>query len=419
MTGAAPALRRPFPWLVVAGVLIAALSLRAPVLAISPVLRDIVADLGIDATSGSMLMTVAVAMFAIATPAASLVVRRAGPEIAVLVCLVGVVIGTLVRAAPNFTAMLIGTAIMGATITIGNVVIPVIIRRDVPDRSVPTVTAAYAAMMNLGSLLVTLATVPIADRTGWPLALVAWSFLTIAGIVLWGVHLVRDRLPGVSWVEQGTRSSQTASRGTEESIAMTGPVPVVGRNRGALRNPVVWLLTATFAGQSAGYYALSTWLPSIAADLTGAQPTAAGALASMFQATAIAGAFLVPLLARFFPIVVPAMTVAVGWIVLSVGLLVAPELYVLWASIGGVAQAGGFVVVFTVLVRSVRSDAEAATASATVQGIAYVAGTLGAPIAASLHDATGTWTATLLFTLGLAVLFTVSLAAALIALRRR
>ncbi|WP_105565363.1 MFS transporter [Microbacterium halophytorum] len=411
--------RRAFPWLVVAGILAVALCLRAPILGVSPVLRDIVADLGLDSTSGSMLMTVAVAMFAVATPVASLVIRRAGPELAVIVCLAGVIAGTLIRMLPSFTAMLIGMAVMGVTITIGNVVVPVIIRRDVPERHVATVTAAYAAVINVGALLVTLTTAPLAEAMGWPAALAASIVLPIAALALWIVHMLRDREPGATWAEQGVRSRHASGSGATESISLTGPVPVMGRRGGALRNPVVWLLTLTFAGQSAGYYALSTWLPAIAADLTDSSASKAGALASLFQATAIAGAFLVPLLARFFPIVVPAMTVAAGWITISLGLLLAPELYVLWASIGGVAQAGGFVVVFTVLVRAVRSDREAATASAVVQGFAYVAGTLGAPVAAFLHDATGAWTAPLVFTLALAALFTASLAAALVVLARR
>lgn len=411
--------RRAFPWLVVSAVLLVSLSLRAPVLAISPVLRDIVSDLAVTATAGSMLTTVAVAMFAIATPVASLVVRRAGPELAVLVCLVGIVVGTLIRAIPTFPAMLVGMAVIGITITVGNVAIPVIIRRDVPDRSVPTVTAAYAATMNAGSLLVTLGTVPIAERTGWSLALVAWGVLAVAAVLLWCAHMWRDREPGRSWIEQGGISKNPSRGGVTESIAMTGPVPVVSTRGGALRNPVVWLLTLTFACQSAGYYALSTWLPAIAVDLTGANAAKAGALASLFQGTAIAGAFLVPLLARFLPVIVPAMVVGAGWIALSVGLMVAPQLYVLWAAIGGIAQAGGFVVVFTILVRAVRSDAEAATASAVVQGLAYVAGTLAAPAVSLLHEATGTWTSALILTLALALLFTAALAAALISLRRR
>ena len=56
------------------------------------------------------------------------------------------------RALPGFGWMLAGMIVIGASITIGNVVIPVIIRRDVPSARVALVTAAYAATLNVGSL---------------------------------------------------------------------------------------------------------------------------------------------------------------------------------------------------------------------------------------------------------------------------
>ena len=71
-------------------------------------------------------------MFALLTPVAALVIRRAGAELALLISLSGVLIGTFVRALPGFGWMLAGMLVIGASITIGNVVIPVIIRRDVP-----------------------------------------------------------------------------------------------------------------------------------------------------------------------------------------------------------------------------------------------------------------------------------------------
>lgn len=418
MSAPVSAARRAFPWLVVAGVLVAALSLRAPVLAVSPVLRDIEHDLGLDAAGASLIMTSAVLMFAVVTPAAALVIRRAGPELALLVCLAGVIAGTLVRSAPVYGWMIAGMIVTGAAITIGNVVIPVIIRRDVPERHVATVTAAYTAMLNVGSLFATLGTAPLAEAIGWPVALLSWSVLSIVGVALWAVHLGRDRAAGATWGER--YSGETGATGaTAEAVAMTGPVPVLtGRGR-ALRHPAVWLLTATFACQSAAYYVLSTWLPAMATDLIGVDTTTAGALASIFQGGAIVGAFVVPVLARYLPLMVPAVVVSACWIAVSAGLLVAPQLLALWAAIGSVAHAGGFVVIFTVLMRVARTDAEAATGSALVQGLAYVFGTVGAPVAGALHDATGGWAASLSFSLALGIGFAAFLICAVIGSQRR
>ena len=64
--------------------------------------------------------------------------------------------------------MLAGMFVIGAAMTIGNVVIPVIIRRDVPPARVGVVTAAYVATLNAGSLLTSLLTAPLAAVIGWP-----------------------------------------------------------------------------------------------------------------------------------------------------------------------------------------------------------------------------------------------------------
>ncbi|GGH40228.1 MFS transporter [Microbacterium album] len=400
MSGAA--LRRSaFPWLVIAGVLVAALSLRGPILSVTPVLRDIERAYGLDAATASLLTTFPVLMFAAITPVAAVVIRRAGAELALLACLVAVAVGTLIRALPGFGWMLAGMVVIGAGIAVGNVVIPVIIGRDVPPGKVATVTAAYTAALNGGSLLTTLTTASLAELTGWPLALLLWIVLTLLGLVLWGLHLWRDRIPGVRWDERFSGEAPPATG----AVSLTGPIPVAPARRSVVRNPVVWLLVGAFAFQSSGYYGLSTWLPAMAGDLTAADPALAGALASVFQGVAIAGAFVVPALARYFPLAVPAAVVSACWVTLSAGMLLAPELYPLWVTVGGIAHAGGFVVIFTVMVGIARSDAEAASMSALVQGTAYVAGAAGGPILGAVHDATGGWVAPLAVTLSLAAGF--------------
>lgn len=412
---AAQAARRAFPWLVIAGVLVAAFSLRGPILAVTPVLRDIERDFGLDAATASLLTTFPILMFAALTPAAALVIRRAGAEAALMACLVAVAAGTLIRTLPGFGWMLVGMVVIGAGITVGNIAIPVIIGREVPQRQVATVTAAYTAALNAGSLLTTLTTASIAEATGWPLALLLWIVLTLLGILLWALHLWRDRTPGVPWDER----YGFGARGGADRVSVTGPVPVPARRGAAARNPVVWLLVAALACQSATYYGVSTWLPAMLGDLTGAAPAGAGALASVFQGVAILGAFAVPALARYLPLAVPAALVAACWLALSSGMLLAPDLYVLWVSLGGVAHAGGFVVVFTVMVGIARSDAEAAGMSALVQGVAYVFGASGGPVIGALHDATGGWTVPLLATLALIAVFTACLLTAVARVRRR
>lgn len=415
--------------LVVAGVLVGALSLRGPIVAPTPVLSQIEADLGIGSTAAGLLTTAPVLMFALLTPLAALVIRRAGAELALLVSLAGVLFGTFLRALPGYGWMLTGMFLIGAAITIGNVVIPVIIRRDIPPARVPLVTAAYVAMLNGGSLITSLLTAPLAAAIGWHSALLVWSIITLAGVLLWGVHLRRAAAAGDLWGERysgaggssadGSRSASDRDAARDDATdVLTGPVPVPTRSWSVFRQPVAWMLLLAFSGQTTIYYGLSTWLPTLLADEQGLSATQAGGVTAFFHGIAVVGAFIVPLLTRFTPRLVPALTICASWIGLTVGMLVAPEWAVLWLSLGAVGHAGGFVVIFSALVAVARSDAQAAGMSAFVQGGGYLIGAAGAPLMGALHELTGGWQAVLVFSLVYVLVYSVLLVAAVSAAGR-
>lgn len=410
--------RRAIPWLVVAGILVAALSLRSHIVSVPTVAPYIMADLGVSATAAGMLTTAPVLMFALCTPLAALVVRRAGPELALFLSLAGVLLGTLVRLGPGYGWVLSGMLIMGIALTVANVVIPVIIRRDVPPEHVATTTAAYAGTLNLGSLVTTLGTAPLAEAIGWSPALAAWLILTLAGLALWIVHMVRRSRRPASPVRERPAGEGRRMQ-TDAAAALTGPVPVLQERslRSVLARPLPWLLMIAFAAQSAAYYALTAWLPTLLMDTAGVSLTTAGALASVFQGVAVVGPFLVPLLLRLTGPFATAMVICGCWLSMALGMLLAPEHFWLWASLGAVAHAGGFVVIFTAVVRTARSDAEAATMSAVIQGGGYLFAITGAPLLGALYEATGAWTAPLVAALGLAVLYTLALGAAMLLLR--
>lgn len=402
--------------LIIAGILVAALSLRGPVVSPTPVLRQIEADLGIGAATAGLLTTAPVLMFAVLTPLAALVIRRAGAELALMISLTGVLLGTVLRAVPGFGWMLAGMLVIGAAITVGNVVIPVIIRRDVAPGRVSLVTAAYVATLNGGSLLTSLFTVPIASVIGWNLALLAWSVLTVAGMLLWGLHLRHAAARGELWGERFSGASRggAASAAAEREVqSLTGPVPVpLAHPRSMFRQAVPWLLLLAFAGQAAVYYGFATWLPTLIADELGVTAAAAGGLTAFFHGVAVFGAFVVPLLARFTPRIVPAVAICVSWLALTIGMILAPDAAALWLSFGAIGHAGGFVVIFSTLVAVARSDAEAAGMSAMVQGGGYAVAALAAPAMGALHEAAGGWETVLVASLVVVVAYCILLLAA-------
>ena len=109
-----------------------------------------------------------------------------------------------------------GTVVIGTAIAVGNIVVPVIIRRDVPWRRIPTVTAAYTAALNVGSMITALGTAPLAAAVGWRWALVAWGALTVVALVFWLV-VARRRTgtpPAASTPAEPSTATGTAIRST-------------------------------------------------------------------------------------------------------------------------------------------------------------------------------------------------------------
>ncbi len=381
-------IRSASPWIVILVVAIVSLNLRGPVVAIAPVVDEVQSELGIDAGTAGLLTSLPILCFSLLVPLALLVIRRAGIDAAVTITLVGVGIGTAVRSVDGVGWAITGTVIIGAAITIGNVVVPVVIRRDVPPERVSLTTGVYTSALNVGSAITSLGTAPLAEAFGWQLAVLAWALLAVAALLAWLLY-VGPR-----------RALAPAARPARDPSAQP---PVRARTWGSL---TVIMVGIAFSGQAFAYYATTAWVPTILRDETGLDTVSAGASASLFQLAAVIGSLLTPLLlARIRPL---GTFVVLGalWSTVPLGLMLAPELWTLWGVLGGAAQGGGFTTVFVVIVSFAVSDKHAAALSGIVQGIGYAVAATAPAVLGFTHDVTGVWSTPLLLVLGAVLTFT-------------
>ncbi len=354
------------------GLLLVSLNLRAPLTSLPPVVSQISETLGLTAAQAGLLTSVPVLCFALLTPAASVLLARMGPERAVLVAVAGVFAGQIIRSAgSSLTVALVGTAVLGAAITIGNVAVPVVIARDFRQRSA-VVTGAYSAMMNVGSALATTLTVPLALLWGWQWALAGWSVLAVVAFVAWGMAIRR----------YDDAAAPPAASPTRET-------PHLGRAMALLTG----LLCVAFAGQSSSYYAVTAWLPEILHSRLGIDVATAGGMAAPFQLFAVLGSLGAPIaLGRRLPLRAVSLTLVALWVSLPAGMLLAPGAAVLWISLAGVAQGGNFTVIFMLIAQRAPSVAAARRASAIVQTVGYAFAALAPTVLGAAHTATGGWT---------------------------
>jgi MFS transporter, CP family, cyanate transporter len=375
--------RVPRGWIMLACIGLIALNMRGPFVAVAPVVGHLRQDLGFSPVELGLLTGIPVLCFSLAAPLAAFAGRRFGAEFAVMLTLLGVLAGVIVRSAGGGLTVLLGTAIIGVAITIGNIAVPLIIRRDFSPRRQGTAMGIYTAALNIGSFLTSVVTAPLAELAGWRLALAASGLFAVAAAVFWVLAVGRSAF--IPAAVDGSDTRAAAARPASRWITAG--------------------LTAGFAGQAFSYYGVTAWLPTFLIDQLGMAPSAAGAGSSLFQILAIVGGLGVPMVARFASTTAVAVTLGLMWLTVPLGLLLAPELWWLWSSIGGAAQGGGITVIFIAIIKLARDQASAGRMSAIVQGVGYCFAALAPTVLGYVHGLTGSWTVPLLLILGSVMAF--------------
>ncbi len=251
------------PALVVGGVVLVAINMRPAAAAIGPVIHRIQSDTGLSSGWAGVLVTLPVLCFGLLAPLAPVLARRLSVPAAISVALIVLLAGMLVRLIPGVGFLFFGTALAGAAIAIGNVLVPVLIRTDFPDRT-GAVMALYTAWLIGFAALAAGVTVPLADALGggWRPGLAVWAIPAAVAAIAWLPALMRRR---------GAWSA---------SIGPAGDPHPGHTARGLLRNRLAWEVTLFFALQSGGFYATLAWLPSVFRS-HGASDAHAGLLLSL------------------------------------------------------------------------------------------------------------------------------------------
>ncbi|WP_235780180.1 MFS transporter [Sinomonas notoginsengisoli] len=374
--------------------------MRGPFVAVAPVAKPLSADLALTPGELGLLTGIPVLCFALAAPLASLTARKLGAEVAVTLTLAGVLAGVVIRSVDGTAVVMLGTALLGVAITIGNIAVPLIIRRDFTKERQGMAMGVYTAALNVGSFVTSVATAPLAEATGWRVALAGSAVFAAVAAGFWAAAT------GL----RAFRPEPVAS----EAQAHDGAAAPARRSFAA----VTIALLLGFGGQAFSYYGLTAWLPSLLSDELGLTPSAAGAGASLFQIVAILGALGAPLLARYAGAMTTVALLGVLWISVPVGLLVAPELWPLWSSFGGAAQGGGITLIFTEINVIARDQVSAGRMSAIVQGSGYGLAAAAPTLLGWIHSASGSWTLPLAVVAGSVLAFIVGTTAAVRAAAR-
>lgn len=284
-------------------------------------------------TGLAVLTAPPVLLFGVASPIATVLVRRLGLEGALLLLLIMLAVAGLLR--PLSTPLLfIGTVIVGATIALLGILTPQLIRHFL-DRRAGLWTGIYTTSFGISAAV---------------------------GAIL---------LP---------RLRAVAPAATSAARAQAGPIT---------RAPGLLAVTGFFGCQALIYFSLTSWLPTVYTD-RGLAPAEAGLLLTLMSIAGLPASLLAPMLAakpglRTPLIVGLSMLSAIGLMGVAFGsTAIAP----LMVSLLGIAQSAAFGIAIGLIIFTAPSVSQTSAFSAFAQGAGYTLAALG-PLAMGLLAAVG------------------------------
>lgn len=359
-------------WAAIAVVLVA-LNLRPAIVAVSPLLDTISADLELSSFMGGLLVTLPVLCFGVLGPLAPALAARLGFERSLAGVLVAVIAGSALRLIPTAPALFGGTLLIGAGIAIGNILLPGLIKRDFSHR-LGLMSGLYSMSLAAGATLAAGVTLPIAQAAGWE-----WN----EGLAAWGLFAV---VGGACWLPTLWQARGTA-----------GHPPTLGIRLS--RDKVAWFVTILLGLQSFNFYSTTAWLPTILVGY-GYDPLFGGLMLSLVNLVSIVPAMVVPLFLDRMRSQAGATVVASVFYFGGVGGLMAfPDLAVLWVVVLGIAQGAGLALSLTFIVLRSPDAAHATKLSGMAQSWGYILAAFGPFALGALHDLSSAWTGPLLLLL--------------------
>jgi CP family cyanate transporter-like MFS transporter len=370
--GPAPAAgRRTLAYVGVCLVLIG-LNLRTVFSSFAAVLPEVTADAGLPGWAVTVLTTVPVTLLGVFAPLAPRLARRFGAERVLLGAMAVLTAGLLLRpvelpAAGHLPALLAGTAACGAAISLCNVLLPGVVKRDFPHRlglMGGLYTTAICASAALGAGF----TYPVFRATGqWTAALWFWA-LPAAVVILLFLPVARR--------------------------ARAAPQPRAGDGVNVWRSAVAWQVTLFMVLQAMMSFSVFAWLAPILRE-RGVDGGTAGLIVSASIVLQMLGSLFAPALAtrfrdqRAINTVVALMTG--GGFALSIfGPL---DLIWVWTGLLGLGQGSLTAVALTMIMVRTRGGHTAAHLSGMMQGVGYGVGSTGTLLVGQLHQATGSFAA--------------------------
>lgn len=352
--------------------------MRSPITGVGALMSSIQGDTGLSNTFAGLLTTLPLLSFSLFSLVAPSISRKIGVEKTMLYCMLLMCVGIVLRSMPSILLLFIGTALIGITIGICNVLVPGVIKRDFPFK-VGLLTGVYTSSMNLWGAISSGITPFLAHQAwGWRGSLGVWVILAASAAMLW---------IAVVWGGKNTDDA-TLVNFKKTNVKTNTTVKFQSMWRSAL----AWEITLFMGLQSLMFYVGIAWLPQIFYE-KGISYQTSGLYLFYMQIACMLGSFSMPIIGgRFRSQTSLAIFSASFFVIGYSGILFgSPSLTLLFMIALGLGCGTSFGLVILFFSLRTRTGEQAAQISGMAQSIGYFLAAIGPFLFGFLHDLTGGW----------------------------
>ena len=354
--------------LIILGVIFLSLILRTPITSVGAILGPLKSILDINNTVAGFITTIPLIAFAIFSPMVAKISNKVGLEKTLLLAAIIISIGLGLRFYINTYVFFITTFIIGVGITIGNVLLPGLVKKYYPEK-LGLMTGFYAVIMNIGAAVAAGISYPIlssnigGEKFSTGLAVNIWIIIAVINIFV--------------YTAMSKNSSVSEVKDEHEKV------------HGYFKYSKMWTIMLSMGLQSALFYCSVSWFAEImiSKDFS---PETAGLLLSISQFAQFPSTFIVPILADKVhnKLIIPVV-ITIGYLVSLVGMLYTSGNFVLMLTfiiIFALAGGGSFSYVMYLFSVKSRNESEAADISGLAQSGGYLLAAIFPPLLGYIRD---------------------------------
>lgn len=265
-------MKKEYSHYLVPGIIVVGMVLRLPFTSIPPIISNIAKAQHVPIGQLGILTTIPLLAFALFSSIAPKVAQKLGLERAFSLMLCVMIVGSVLRIIDT-TFLYIGTLIVGIGIAHMNVLLPSVVRTYFPTR-LGSMTSLFTFSMMLATAVGAGLAAPITMATNWRIFILLLTVLLVIALLIW--------LPNDYFAAKQRIMNK-----------LTVPVDIKDDQPSVWRNKYAWLLLFFAGMQSAMFYILMAWGPTMAVQ-TGISTAVAGIFAGINALIGLPFALTVP-----------------------------------------------------------------------------------------------------------------------------